>query len=232
MSALIAFGPSIWLADGDQVQVAGFRYPTRATVAALPNGELLVWSPVALAPDLKASIDALGRVSAVVAPNALHHLSVRAWLDAYPQARLYGAPGLTRRSGLIPDRTLDDASPPEWGADFDVVLLRGNAIAVEAVLFHRPSRTAVFTDLLQQFPPNWFSGWRALAARLDLMTGPEPAVPRKFRIAFRDRTTARADLARIRSWPVEKVVMAHGRPVESDGGVFLARAFGWLTRSG
>ena len=96
------------------------------------------------------------------------------------------------------------------------------------VLFHRESRTAIFTDLLQQFPRGWFSGWRALVARLDLMEGAEPAVPRKFRFAFQDRTAARKALARILAWPTDRVVIAHGAPVTRDGQAFLRRAFRWL----
>jgi hypothetical protein len=107
--------------------------------------------------------------------------------------------------------------------------MAGNRITTEVVFFHRPSATVLFTDLLQQFPPGWFRGWRALAARLDLMTGPEPAVPRKFRAAFVDRRAARAALARVLAWPSSKVVMAHGRPVEREGQAFIARAFRWLT---
>ena len=97
------------------------------------------------------------------------------------------------------------------------------------VFFHRQSRTAIFTDLIQHFPRGWFTGWRALVARLDLMTADEPQVPRKFRAAFTDRRAARASIQRILDWPTEKVVMAHGPVIERDGQAFLARTFRWLT---
>ena len=60
------------------------------------------------------------------------------------------------------------------------------------------------------------------------MTGPEPSVPRKFRIAFTNRRAARDSLQRIFAWPAERVLMAHGTPVEKDAQAFLRRAFGWL----
>jgi hypothetical protein len=53
-------------------------------------------------------------------------------------------------------------------------------------------------------------------------------VPRKLRLAFVGRRKARAALERILGWPVEKVLMAHGTPVERDVPAFLRRAFGWL----
>ena len=51
---------------------------------------------------------------------------------------------------------------------------------------------------------------------------------RKFRIAFTNRRAARDALDRIFAWPVEKVLMAHGTPVENDAHAFLRRAFRWL----
>lgn len=108
------------------------------------------------------------------------------------------------------------------------MLMQGNLITTEVVFFHAKSGTVLFTDLIQQLPASSFSGWRALVAKLDLMVGPEPSVPRKFRVAFTNRRAARDSLERIFAWPAEKVLMAHGTPVEKDAPAFLRRAFGWL----
>lgn len=229
-SLLRPFGPEIWLVEGPETEVAGFRYPTRMAVIRLAGGRLLIWSPVALSEPLRDQLAELGAVAHLVAPNSLHHLFLGPWRQAYPQARLYAAPGLSqRRKDIHVDVELGDAPPPEWASDLDQVLVPGNKITTEIVFFHRPSGTVLFTDLLQQFPPGWFRGWRAVIARWDLMTAPEPSTPRKFRLAFVDRRAARAALARILAWPSSQVVMAHGRPVEEGGQAFIARAFRWLT---
>lgn len=208
----------------------GFRYPTRMAVIRLSDGGLLVWSPVTLRDDLRQELAALGEVRWLVAPNSLHYLFVQEWQAAYPQARFVAAPGLAaRRKDLAIDEILGEAPPTAWAGDLDLVLVRGNMITTEAVFFHRPSGTVLFTDLVQQFPKGWFRGWRAIVARLDLMTEAEPTVPRKFRTAFADKTAGRASLARILQWPCEKVVMAHGNPVTQDGRAYLARTFRWLT---
>jgi len=89
-----------------------------------------------------------------------------------------------------------------WAEEVDAVIMWGNRITTEVVLFHRRSGAAIFTDLLQCFPPNWFRGWRALIARLDLMVASEPSVPRKFRVAFTDRRAAREALQRILRGPL------------------------------
>ena len=223
------FGRNMWIADGPDVAVAGFHYPTRMAIIRLADGGLFVCSPVRLTDDLRAAVDALGRVAHIVAPNSLHHLFLAEWQRAYSGARLYAAPGLRKkRRDLAFDAELVDAPPADWADEIDQVAMRGNLITTEIVFFHRASGTLLFTDLLQQIAAERLSGWRAVVAKLDLMTGPEPSVPRKLRLAFVGRREARAALERILGWPVEKVLMAHGTPVERDAPAFLRRSFGWL----
>lgn len=228
------FGPNIWIADGSTVTAAaGFHYPTRMTVIRVKGGDLVLWSPVALTSEGRAQIKALGWVRSVVAPNALHDSFLAEWQQAFPEADFYSPPGLCeKRPDIVFAGELGRAGAlAALAEELDIVLVPGNLITTEAVLFHRESRTAVFTDLLQQFPKGWFTGWRALVARLDLMTTAEPAVPRKFRLAFTDRAAARSAIGEILDWPVEKVVVAHGAPVTENGRAFLKRAFNWLMPS-
>ena len=224
------FGPEIWIADGPEVSTAGFHYATRMAVIRLSDGGLFIWSPIRLTDDLRAEVDALGDVRYLVAPNSLHHLFLDDWRCAYANAKLYAPAGLRKkRKDIDFDGDLTNGPIAAWAADIDQVVVPGNLITTEVVFFHRKSATVLFTDLIQQFPANWFSGWRAIVARLDLMVGPEPAVPRKFRNAFINRRAARASLARILAWPAEKVLMAHGTPVNENGRAFISGAFRWLT---
>ncbi len=235
---LEAFGPDIWISDGPTVTAAvGFRYPTRMAVIRLSSDDLVLWSPVALTADLRGAIEALGTIRYLVAPNNLHDSFLGDWQRAYPDAGVFAPPGLseTRRditfAGELRDTGLGNAEVPDWTGEIDVVVVRGNRITTEAALFHRASRTAIFADLLQQFPLGWFKGWRAIVARLDLMVAAEPSVPRKFRIAFTDRQAAREGFSRILAWPAEKVLFAHGTPITMDGQAYLRRAFRWLLPS-
>ena len=225
------FGPGIWLADGPVVTAAaGFHYPTRMAVIRLGGGSLFVWSPIALSDELRNELSALGQVRFLIPPNSLHHVFLAEWQHAYPEAKVHAPPALReKRPDIRFDGDLGDAPLAEWKEDLDQVVMRGNRITTEVVFFHHPSRTALFTDLIQQFRPGWFKGWRALVARLDLMVATEPSVPRKFRIAFTDKQAARAAIERVLAWPAENVVMAHGVPVTKGGREFLRRAFAWLS---
>lgn len=226
------FGRDIWIVDGPNVVAGGgFHYPTRSAVIRLFDGTLFVWSPVALTHELGAAIDALGEVRYLIAPNSLHHVFIPEWKEAYPAARIYAAPGLReKRKDIDFDDDLGESPAVGWSSDIDQVVVRGNAITTEVVFFHRASRTVLFTDLLQQLPRNWFKGWRAIVAGLDLMLGQEPSVPRKFRVAFTNRRDARAAVERILAWPVDMVLMAHGTPVAQNGLTYLQRAFRWLLK--
>ena len=227
--ALEPLGQDIWFARGPTLTAFGFRFPTHMAAVRLAAGDLVIWSPVALGEALRAELGALGPVRHVIAPSTLHHLFVADWRRAYPNARFHAAPGLRdKRADLEFDDDLTDAAPSAWAGQIDQVVIRGNLITTELAFFHRASGTTLVTDLVQHFPADWFSGWRAVVAKLDLMTAPEPAVPRKLRLAFVDRRAARSAVERVLAWPTEKVLMAHGAPVLDDGQAVLRAAFRWL----
>lgn len=224
------FGRNIWITDGPAITAAaGFHYPTRMAVIRLTNGDLVLWSPTALTDDLRAEIETLGTVRHLVAPNSLHHTFLSEWQRAYPDAEAYAPPGLReKRMDIRFSVDFSDSPIAAWAGEIDHAIIWGNRITTEVVFFHRESGTAIFTDLIQQFPRGWFKGWRALVARLDLMTAAEPVVPRKFRVAFTDRRAARVSLQQILAWPTKNVIIAHGSTITDDGQAFLRRAFRWL----
>lgn len=225
------FGAGIWLASGTPCTVAGFRYPTRMAVMRRQDGELLIWSPISLSEALRREVERLGVVRHLVAPNALHHMFLPEWIDAFPDAEAHAAPGLiAKRDDIAFDHELSDDVHPGLRGVVEQTVIGGNLITTEVVFFHIESKTVLFTDLIQHFPHGWFTGWRAMVARLDRMTGPQPAVPNKFRLAFVDRKAARGALRLVLNWPAENVVFAHGDPVAGDGEAFLKSAFAWLIR--
>lgn len=226
---LQCFAEEIWTIDGPTVTNLAFDFPTRMIVIRLSDGAIFVWSPIALSHELRVAVDRLGPVRHIVAPNTLHHLFIEEWYRAYPEATLHAVPELrAKRPKLSWGSDLGDRPAAEWSNDMDQVVIRGNRITTEVVFFHRRSRTAIFTDLIQQFDAGWFKGWRGVVAKLDLMTTPEPTVPRKYRMAFRDRSMARKALQQVMAWPTEAVLAAHANPIRHGGRDVIAHAFNWL----
>lgn len=225
------FGTNLWLCDGPAVTgAASFHFPTRMAVVALPDeGGLWVWSPVAVSQDVRAAIDALGPVRHLVAPSSLHHTFLAEWAAAYPQARVHAAPGLSEATaGTAIHARLRDTPDPAWAGVLEQIVVPGNRIITEVVFHHKPSSTVIVTDWVQHIPRGWYRGWRALVARLDLMSAPQPSVPRKFRLATTDRDAARAAVQRILDWDARRLVFAHGPPLDTGGTKMLRTAFDWL----
>ncbi|HWB49304.1 MAG TPA: hypothetical protein VG651_09355 [Stellaceae bacterium] len=101
---------ALWVAEGTIVNFYGAPYPTRSAISRLANGDLWVWSPVKLAANLRTAVDCLGPVRHLVSPNKLHHLYLKEWKAAYPEASLWGpqstikkCPDLTFREALQDD---------------------------------------------------------------------------------------------------------------------------------
>ena len=120
INTLAPIGENIWMIDGP---VIGFRYfgitlpfPTRMTILRLDDGALWVHSPTELASALKSTVDALGPVRHLIAPNNIHYWWLGAWKRAYPDAATYAPPGDWRRAtrhGIAFDKTLTDSAEPE-----------------------------------------------------------------------------------------------------------------------
>jgi hypothetical protein len=229
MSALVPLAPELWIAEGPVVSFFGFPYPTRMAVIRLADGDVFAWSPVQLTPELHADIDRLGPVRHLVSPNKLHHLYLAEWKKAYPAAKLWAPPGLARRRrDLAFDAELTELPPPAWQADIDQVILAGSFALTEVIFFHRASRTAVIADLIQNFPPGWFGGWKEWLARLDGIMAPRPGPPREWRASFLNRARAGRALSAVLAWHPRHVVIAHGDLPKDDGEAFLRAGFAWL----
>ena len=83
--------------DEIPLRFLGMQLGTRMTVIRMKNNILFLHSPTILTPDLKKQLDELGEVSIIVCPNKLHHLYVNSYVDNYPNAKIYAAPGLEKK---------------------------------------------------------------------------------------------------------------------------------------
>jgi Domain of unknown function (DUF4336) len=219
----------IWIAEGGSVSFFGFPYPTRMTAVRLGDGSLWVCSPIALDEALQSAVNELGPVRHIVSPNKLHHLFLRDWARAWPEARLYAPPGLARKQrDLTFVGDLRDVPDPAWAADIDQVIFHGSFFMEEVAFFHRASRSVIVTDLIQKFDPAGLHGWRGMVMKWDGLVGPGGSTPREWRLSFWNRRAARAALRRALAWNPQRVIIAHGEWVREDGRAALARSLRWL----
>ncbi len=225
----------LWVAE-QPLRYLGFEMGRRMTVIRLTGGALLVHSPVSLSTQLEGELAALGEVRFVAPASILHgHLYMEQYGDAYPQARLFGVPGLERkRPDLRFDGMLGDAPEPEWADDFDQKRFEGHRVAGrvlnEVELFHRKTRTLITGDLCFNIGPEWPLRTRLLAwgPRMRPRLGPTVA----FRLGIRDREAARRSVERILEWDFDRILPGHGEIVDTGGKDKFEKDFAWLLRHG
>ena len=227
--ALQSIADDIWIADGPTVSFYGFPYPTRMAVIRLANGDLWVWSPAGLNPEVRAEVEALGPVRHLVSPNKIHHLFLAEWAAAWPDARLYAPPGLARRRpDLDFSAELGDRPEPAWDGQIDQVVVGGSLVMNEVLFFHRRSSTCLVCDLIQRHDPAKHTGWKGWLMRLDGLVGPDGSTPREWRASYLNRSRARAAVRHALSWQPERLVIAHGEWAPTGATEVLRKGMSWL----
>ena len=226
---LIEIGERIWIADGPVLPWNGMPFPTRMTVVLLDDGSVWVNSPIALVPDLAAAVERLGIVRHLVSPNKIHHVSIGAWAARFPGALVWASPGVRRRSSVAFDRDLEDRPPPDWAACIDQRIAHGSWAMEEVVFFHKPSRTLILADLIENFERERLNGWFARTlARLGGVLAPDGKAPLDLRLSFLGRKDEMRDtVAWMLACAPERVVIAHGKWFDKDGTAEVNRAFAW-----
>jgi hypothetical protein len=177
---------------------------------------------------LRAEIEALGPVRALIAPNLLHHMYLAECVGAFSQARVFATPGLREKLGSARvDEVLDEQAPSLWAKELDQLFVHGVPGMGEVVFLHRPSRTLLCLDLcfnVRSSPSLFtrlFMGANGALGRF----GPS----RLFRYAMmKDAQALRASLERILAWDFERVTVAHGDVLEHGGRAALRESFAWL----
>jgi hypothetical protein len=218
--------PELWVAD-HHLKLMGAEFGARMTIIRLGSGGLLVHSPITLSPALQAQIAALGPVEAVVAPNSMHHMYLPGFVQCFPMALAYGAEGVARKQ---PDVQFTGvlAEQPEflWAKEVDQHRIAGQPKINEVAFLHRPTRTLLLTDWLFNFnrSDTWWT--RTFLTLAGAWHG--PAQSRLLRLSIADKAAARASRDHILGWDFDRIIVAHGDIIHSDGKAVLRKATAWL----
>ncbi|HEX6609442.1 MAG TPA: hypothetical protein VF051_01575 [Hyphomicrobiaceae bacterium] len=99
----------------------------------------------------------------------------------------------------------------------------------EFEFFHRPSRTLVLTDLIENFEPAKLGFAARWLARLGGVLDPDGGMPRDMRLTFsRHRHELRQSVEAMIAWEPERIILAHGRWYDHNAVAELRRAFRWV----
>ncbi len=224
-----ALADGLWELERRLLMPGGIPLPSRTTILRSPSGKLVVISPPRLDDDTRAQIVSLGEIGAVVAPNSFHHLFAAEFVTAFPGIDVYAAPGLPERVGTLPTALiLPHASPEPWRGVIETAALSPPGAFSEVALFHRPTATLVLTDVGFNLRTS-ASSWHRIFWRVFGM--PEGFGPsRLVRMSLlRDRAAALTFFEHVLEWPFERILVAHGDPVEANAKAALRAAYArWL----
>jgi hypothetical protein len=224
---------NLWIVDSGPLG-RWMRLPVRMTVVRLGSGGLWLHSPTRFTRSLGAELAALGPVAHLVAPNSAHWMFAEEWQHACPGAATWAAPGLrargaVRKSGLRLDADLADEPPAAWAGEIDQVVVRGGMGFREVAFLHRPSRTVVLTDLIDNLEASRLPPQTRVFAGLAGALAPDGRAPIYLRAVVKlRRGDAAAAAQRMIEWAPERVIFGHGAWFAEDGAARLRRALDWL----
>ncbi|ASP38476.1 hypothetical protein CHH28_07225 [Bacterioplanes sanyensis] len=226
---MLELADNIWAVAGETVPFFTLPFATRMVVVRLPDNSLWIHSPVRLTATLQQRLQELGDVRYLIAPNALHHLFLSDWQQAFPEALSYGTQGvINKRSDLPFDGVLEADIELPWHADIHSRLVTGSAVMQECVFCHRPSATLIVTDLIENFDRQALPVGKRWLAQLAGVVAPNGKTPLDWRLTFYPhKDEIRQHIEQMLAWQPQRIVMAHGVIVQSDAEAFLRRAFAW-----
>ncbi|MBM1173134.1 DUF4336 domain-containing protein [Microvirga arabica] len=225
---------NLWIVDSGPQEAMGLSLPVRMTVIRFGNGDVWLHSPTRYNPELRREIETLGPIRHLVAPNIAHWTHLKGWQGGCPAAKTSAAPNLrqrpqVRQAGIRFDRDLTDSPPEDWGGEIEQAVISGGAGFREVAFLHRPTRTLILTDLIQNLEPEKLPLGTRLFARLTGVDAPNGKAPAYLRFVVRlRRKEAQEAVSRLVAWNPERVIFSHGRWFDRDGAASLERAFAWL----
>ncbi len=225
-STLTAFADGVWL-DSGAVSMLGMQLTSAMTVLRLGDGNLLVHSPVALTPERRSAVQALGSVAHLYAPNTFHHLHLGDWAQAFPEARVHAPAALAKkRPDLRIDRAHGAAPEAAFAGCVEEHEIAGFRLE-ESALYHRSSRSLVVADLVHNIgrPEH---GWTKFYART-MGFYDRVALSKMLRwTAIGDKAALRRSVDALLALDFERLIVGHGAPLVSGAKEALRAAFSWL----
>jgi hypothetical protein len=224
--ALLPFAQGVWL-DTAPVRINGMQLTATMTVLRLADQSLLLHAPLALTPERRAAVEALGPVAHLYAPNLYHHLWIGQWAATFPAARVHAPAGLARKRRDLRIDRLDQAAPePAFDGVLDELRVDGFRLQ-EIVLVYRPARTVVVADLVHNVGRPQHA-WTALYTRAFGFYD-RVALSKAIRWAgISDRAAMRRSLAALLAQPFDRIIVGHGAPLVDGARESLIRAYDWL----
>lgn len=191
----------------------GVTIPLRAMKVTTVDRQILI-SPVATAEEAS-EIDTAPLT--VVAPSLLHHIHLEATIERYRPVALWGPPGLAEKVPDLGPMHVFGEDPWPHADQLEFVVIEGAPKRNEVVFFHKASRTIYTADL--------FFNIREPEGFLTPLTFRMMGIYKRFAAAkmwrrwVADRAAFQRSIEQVLAWDFQRIVVAHGAPIEQDAKV-------------
>ncbi|TKA59666.1 hypothetical protein B0A49_09213 [Cryomyces minteri] len=221
----------------------------RGTIVRLNSGALAVFSPVALTPEVKKTISALGEVKYITALDIEHHIFLGQWHQEFPDAKVMGPEGLAEKRAKSKDvenvpfsvvfsSKGDNAVDADFDSEFQYEFVSAHPNK-EIVFNHIPDRTLIEADLMfnlpatEQFSKSGVSATSGWLTRFfgSLNNTRGSAIWQKrfiwYALSAKDRKGFNASVSRIDKFDFDRIIPCHGDVIESDGKGIFRKVMEW-----
>ncbi|EXJ94053.1 hypothetical protein A1O1_02446 [Capronia coronata CBS 617.96] len=227
----------------------------RGTLVKLQTGNVAVFSPVALTPDVKSKVKSLGTIKYIVAPDIEHHIFLTPWAAEYPEAEIIGVEGLPEKRESNSDtkgtkfhhvfsaqNKLDMRISPEFDEEFSYEFIHSH-VNKELVFLHKPSRTLIEADVLFNLPATEQYSKTGVDARSGILTKLFAGIMNTkgdmtwqkrflwYAAGRKDRAGFAESAKRLKQWDYDRIIPCHGDVIETGGKRIMDEATAWFTES-
>lgn len=225
----------IWILEYP-VRFGGMDLFGRMTIIKLDNGDLIIHDPCEINDHQKQEIDKLGKVKYIIAPGSFHHLFVTDFQQKYPDAETYLCPGLERKRPDIKfEWILGNVPDPRWEDILDQIVIQGTKYIWEVAFFHRPSKTLILVDLLENIGDD-FKHPTSLILRfwwkVVFKMWNHPKAAPEYQMGWGRKDIVKKGLSKILDWHAERIILAHGELIENNVDTVLGTAWHKVLNAG
>ncbi len=218
----------IWILEYP-VRYFGIDLYGRMTIIKLDNGDLIIHDPCKIDGTTKQEIDAIGDVKYIIAPGYFHHLFVTDFQQNYPNAETFLCPGLERkRLDIKFEWILGNRPDHRWGSILEQVVVQGPKYIWEVAFFHKPSKTLILVDLLENIGDDFkhptglnLQFWWKIVFRM----WNNPKAAPEYQVGWGKKAIVKNGLKKIIDWGAERVILSHGELIDYNVKNILSTAW-------
>lgn len=233
------YGKNIWISQMPFI-FQGMQFGIRMVVILLDDEKknVLIYSPIRLT---KTTLDKIQNeyqwnVEYLIAPNSIHHLFLKEWIDQFPDCTVIAPPNLKeRRKDIEFHHVLDiDVNDSSWNVMdipselqttysniIEFMVIKTGIFHEEIVIFHKSSKTLILADNIENMghePETSSCKHFPIVAKIILRLAgmyQRPSAPTDMKLSV-NHNWYRKSIQQVLSWDFNKIIPSHGRIIDND----------------